>query len=109
MVQVEYVVEWNVEMSKSEILQLLAQFTQRSYIPPDLFLGKSKLLWWWLWWLSDCCLCYFVLFRYDNQLLGQYNIKCDEGRLAFYEVTEIDLQGREDCVYNGKQMLVVKS
>ncbi|CAI8027326.1 hypothetical protein GBAR_LOCUS15632 [Geodia barretti] len=42
--------------------------------------------------------------EYDNQLLGQYNIKCDEGRLAFYEVTEIDLQGREDCVYNGKQM-----
>ena len=44
----------------------------------------------------------FVLFRYDNQLLVQYNIKCDEGRLALYEVTEIDLQGR-DCLDNGKQ------
>ena len=42
MVQVEYGVEWNVEMSKSEISQLLAQFTQRSFILPDLFSGKSK-------------------------------------------------------------------
>ncbi|CAI8014636.1 hypothetical protein GBAR_LOCUS9133, partial [Geodia barretti] len=37
------------------------------------------------------------------QLLGQYNIKCDEGRLALFYVAEIDLQGKEDCVYNGKQ------
>ena len=42
MVQVEYGVEWNVEMSKSEILKLLVLFTQRSYIPPDLISGKSK-------------------------------------------------------------------
>jgi hypothetical protein len=41
--------------------------------------------------------------KYDNQILGQYNIKCDEGRLAFFSVTEIDLQGNEDCLENGKQ------
>ncbi|CAI8044885.1 hypothetical protein GBAR_LOCUS24857, partial [Geodia barretti] len=80
-------------MSKSEISQLLAQFTQRSFILPDLFSGKMIV-----------ARFVFVLFRYDNQLLGQYNIKCDEGRLAFFNVAEIDLPGREDCVYNGNQM-----
>jgi hypothetical protein len=46
----------------------------------------------------------FILEKmYDNQLLGQYNIKCDEGRLAFFNVTDINLQGREDCLDTNKK------
>ena len=43
-------------------------------------------------------LCCVVLFhRYDNQLRTEYRIQCQEGELAFFNVTELELQGEQDC------------
>ena len=41
-----------------------------------------------------------IIASYDNQLLAQYNIDCGEGRLAYYNVTSLDLQSDGDCIYN---------
>ena len=47
-----------------------------------------------------CCVIfsYFSFFRYDPQLLVQYNINCGEGRLAHINITSLDLEGAENCV-----------
>jgi hypothetical protein len=47
-----------------------------------------------------CCVIfsYFSFFRYDPQLLVQYNINCGEGRLAYINITSLDLEGAENCV-----------
>ena len=34
---------------------------------------------------------------YDDQLLVDFRVKCREGDLAFFNVTTLDLQGR-DCI-----------
>ena len=39
----------------------------------------------------------FCNFRYENELLVQYNIQCAEDQLATYVITDLDIQGR-DCV-----------
>ena len=44
---------------------------------------------------SKYILC-IVITSYDNQL---YNIHCGEGRLAYVNVTSLDMQGNSDCSY----------
>ena len=39
---------------------------------------------------------------YDDQLLVDYRVKCREGDLAFFNVTTLDLQGR-DCIDEDKR------
>ena len=36
--------------------------------------------------------------RYDYRLLVQYNIQCEDDQLAFFSVTDLDIQGAEECV-----------
>ena len=37
-----------------------------------------------------------LVYRYDNQLLGRFNIDCGDRRIAFFNLTTIDMQDN-DC------------
>ena len=43
---------------------------------------------------------YHVLYQcsYDNQLLVEFRVRCKPGQLAFFNVTDMNVQGRECCV-----------
>ena len=34
---------------------------------------------------------------YDNQLLMEYNVQCESGQLAFFNVTDIEIEGDQNC------------
>jgi hypothetical protein len=35
--------------------------------------------------------------QYKNKLRVEYLVQCDTDELAFYNITHLDLQGKEDC------------
>ena len=37
-------------------------------------------------------------FRYDNNIIAEYNIQCSEDEQIFYNITSLDLQSAEDCI-----------
>ena len=38
----------------------------------------------------------YMIYRYDNELLVEYNIQCDEDQLAYPFIVDLDIQG-PDC------------
>lgn len=42
-----------------------------------------------------CCI--LPTYSYDNQLLMEYKVKCGDNELAFFNVTDIDIEGNETC------------
>ena len=38
-----------------------------------------------------------MFYRYDNQLLVEYRVRCAEGQLAYFNITALDMQGMDDC------------
>ena len=40
---------------------------------------------------------WYIQFRYDDQLLVEYRVKCKEGDLTFFNVTTLDLEGPDTC------------
>ena len=43
----------------------------------------------------------FSHFRYDDQVLVEYNVQCKDDQLASYMITDLDIQGRDCDVGNG--------
>ena len=37
------------------------------------------------------------LSSYEDQLLVQFNVDCGEGTLAFFNITNLNLQTQDDC------------
>ena len=38
-----------------------------------------------------------MFYRYDNQLLVEYRVRCAENQLAYFNITALNMQGIDDC------------
>ena len=46
--------------------------------------------------IYTCIIYMYITYRYDDQLRVEYIVRCDEEELAYFDVTDTDIQGR-DC------------
>ena len=49
-------------------------------------------------------MCAFCNFRYENQILVEYNVQCEEDQMAGYVITDLDIQ-RKRCHLGGGQFV----
>ena len=40
------------------------------------------------------------VYRYEKELRVEYLVQCEEDELAFYNITSLDTQSKEDCQSN---------
>ena len=45
--------------------------------------------------------------RYDCKLRVEYKVRCQPKEVAFYIMTHLKIQGKEDCQYNGRNVYVM--